>query len=449
MRSLTLRLALLSGVWVAAGLGAAAWFVAGVVTRQVESAFETRLGALLDAAVAATAIDAEERVVVTRAPAGADFERPLSGAYWQVTAPDGAVATSRSLWDQVLPAAAVGHDGVLLRDAPGPRGEALRIAERDVVPAGASGTTHVAVALSRRETEAEVARLRGVLAAVFAVLGTGLVVGVVLQVVAGLAPLRRARRALAEVRAGRREALDLPAPAEIAPLVAEIDALVAQNRATVERARAHVGNLAHALKTPVAVLRNALDATPPDIAEIRARADELERLVQHHLARARAAATAGGLAAEEAAPVAVAGEIAAALRRLPSSRAVAIAVAGDPSLRVRVGRQDLAEMLGNLMENACKWAAARVEVAVAAPRPGRVAILVRDDGPGLAADHAAVALARGGRLDEAQPGSGLGLAIVADLAAAHGGTLALERAPQGGLQARLELPGAARRAAAA
>ena len=437
-RSLTLRLALAAGLWVAVGLGAAAWFVTGVAVRQVEAAFDARLAGLLDAAVAAAATDADGRVVVARAPAGADFERPFGGAYWQVTSPDGSVSTSRSLWDQALPAAAGGHGEVLLRDAPGPRRETLRVAERDLLLPGAAAPAHVAVALSRAGTEAEIARLRTVLLLTFAVLGLGLVAGVVGTVVAGLAPLRRISRAVAEIRDGRRERLAIAAPSEIAPLVGEVNGLIAANHATVERARSHVGNLAHALKTPLAVLRNALDRTSPDIAAARAEASALERLVHHHLARARVAALAASPATDTS-PRAIAEEVAGALRRLFDGRGLRIEVEGDPLARVRVDPQDLAEMLGNLMENACKWARRRVGVSIAAGRE-HVVVGVSDDGPGLAEDERDVVLGRGVRLDERGAGTGLGLAIVADLAALHGGGLDLGRAAEGGLLAALRLP---------
>lgn len=437
-RSLALRLALAAGLWVAVGLGAAAWFVTGVALRGVESAFDARLAGLLDAAVAAAATDAEGRVVVARAPAGADFERPFGGAYWQVTGPDGTVATSRSLWDQALPSAAGGHDGVLLRDAAGPRGEPVRVAERDLLLPGAAAPAHIAVALSRAETEAEIARLRTLLLLTFGVLGLGLVAGVVATVVQGLSPLRRVSRALADIRDGRRERLAVEAPTEIAPLVAEVDALLGANRATVERARSHVGNLAHALKTPLAVLRNALDRTNPDIEAARAEASSLERLVHHHLARARAAALASSSAAD-ASPLAIAEEVVGALRRLFGARDLLIDVDGDPGARVRVDPQDLAEMLGNLMENACKWARQSVGVTVAADGTS-VVVSVDDDGPGLPEDGRDAVLGRGVRLDERTAGSGLGLAIVSDLAALHGGSLEMGRSSKGGLLARLRLP---------
>jgi len=437
-RSLALRLALAAGLWVAGGLGAVAWLVTGIAVRQIEAAFDARLSGLLDAAVAAAVTDAEGRVVVARAPAGADFERPFSGAYWQITAPDGSLATSRSLWDQTLPAATSGHEGVVLRDVSGPRDEMLRVAERDLLLPGATGTAHVAVALSRTEVEVEIDRLRALLLLTFSLLGMGLVAGVVAMVVAGLAPLRRVSQALAEIRDGRREQLAIEAPSEIAPLVVQLDELIAANRVTVERARSHVGNLAHAVKTPLAVLRNALDQDRPDIETARAEASGLERLVQHHLARARTSALAKANAGMSVAPFVIAEEIANALRRIFVDRGVSIVVEGERGAYVRADPQDLTEMLGNLMENACKWAHGKVLVSVVAT-DSKVLVTIIDDGPGLPKAERDAVIGRGVRLDERKPGSGLGLGIAAELAALHNGKLEISVAPSGGVAATLHL----------
>ena len=445
--SLTLRLALASALWVAGGLTLVGWYVTDLVIDQVEAAFDARTAGLLDAVAAATGLDADGRPRLARPLPDPDLERPLSGRYWQLTGPDGATARSRSLWDSGLPAPQEGGEAaaVAVSDILGPRGERLRLVQREVVPLRASAPVHVQVAVARGPVDAELAHLRRNLVLAFALFGLGLVGLVIGQVVLGLAPLRRLRQALAEVRAGRRDRLgEVPAPAEVAPLVAEIDALVAQNHATVERARAHLGNLAHALKTPIAVLRNALgpEATGPVAApeEARRQAEALDRLVRHHLARARASAAPGPARGAEVAPLEVAEEIARALARLFAEDGVAIEAGGDAAARVRMDRQDLAEMLGNLLENGCKWATRRVTVTVGA-EAGQVVIEVGDDGPGVPEASRAAALGRGVRLDEAAPGTGLGLAIVADLAGLHGGALTLGRSREGGLLARLVLPG--------
>ena len=426
--SLTLRVALLAALWVAAGLALSGWFVTDLAGRHILAAADARLSAQMDALVAALGVEPDGQLRLDRPLADPEFDRPLSGSYWQA-----GTLRSRSLWDSALPASSLANAS----DIAGPRGEPLRVLQRFIELQGAAAPVLVQVAGSREETERERARLRHGLALAFGLLGLGLVGGLVLQLVWAMAPLRRLRAALVAVRAGERERIGLAAPSEVAPLVEEVDALIAQNRATVERARGHVGNLAHALKTPAAVLRNALDEVDgPGAETARAQAEEMERILRHHLARARASALAVGGGATGVR--AVVEEVASALRRL--SDGVAIDVIGDAALKVRADRQDLVEMLGNLMENATRWATSRIAIEIR-DAGAAVAITVQDDGPGLPEGSAAIAAARGVRLDEATPGTGLGLAIVADLATLYGG--ALDLAPStalGGLCATLNLP---------
>ncbi len=437
--SLTGRLALLTSAWVACGLVAAWFLVSQQASTYIEGRFDARLRGLLDAVVAGAEIGEDGGPVMARPVSEPRFDRPLSGVYWQIETPGGRIATSRSLWDQTLPAGVPGHEGVLLHSVPGPAGQHLRIAERDIALPDSGAALRVRVAVAHDETYGEKESMRHGLALGFAALGTGLVAGTVLAVWLLLAPLRRLYRAVADLRAGRGDSLHVTAAAEVQPLIAEIDALVAQNRATVERARSHIGNLAHALRTDLAVLRNALEAPGgADLDLARSQVAAAERLLAHHLARARTAVLVGATA-EDVPVLEVATEVAAALRRLFAGRPLHIAVEGNAALRARCERQDLSEMLGNLMENACKWAAGQVTVTVAAA-PGRVRVEVGDDGPGLPAAKIPLALERGVRLDQAAPGSGLGLAIAADLAGLYGGALALRPAGPGGLLVTLSLP---------
>jgi signal transduction histidine kinase len=441
LNSLTRRLTLLTTLWVAIGLGLMGWFVIRTDERQIETAADARLGSLLDAVVASAAFDPSSGPILTRPLADPEFNRPLSGHYWQITGPGGSQATSRSLWDSRLVPPLREPEGIRARDVEGPRSERLRLLERDVQLEGRFGLVPITVqvAVAREDTDEEIASLRQNVILAFALLGTGLVGVVALLVIWGLRPLRRTQEELAEVREGRRQHMDVVAPTEIAPLVAEIEALIEQNRATVDRARNHVGNLAHALKTPIAVLRNALESG--DVAAARSQSATLERLVQHHLRRARAGALAGSAGAE-CMPLALAEALATALRRLTAARGIVIRVTGEADARIRADSQDLTEMLGNLMENACKYGQGQVEVRVAPSAPGRVSIEVADDGPGLPEGEDGAALLRGVRLDEAKPGSGLGLAIVSDLATLYDGQLTLDRSSRlGGLVARLDLPG--------
>lgn len=442
-RSITFRLALLSALWVLAGLSLVGLHAAGIATRQIEAEADRRVSLLLDAVAAAIEVDAAGRVLPPTEVPDPEFERPLSGSYWQLRAGD-VLLRSRSLWDAALPEDPAPLQGARWSESTDPRGRRLRVLERSLRLPGAAGELRLQVAVSRQDTDAAIARLHGGLTVGLALLGTGLVAGVALIVVLGLRPLRHARRALAALRAGEGGRVATRAPAEIAPLLAEIDALLERNDATVERARAHVGNLAHALKTPLTVALTALQGSRPDPATAREQLQALQQIVAHHLARARVAAPAAKAgAARGIRPLEVADEVARALRRLDPERGIEIAVEGDAEARVPVERQDLVELVGNLMENAAKWARHRVRVEVRRDQDGTGAtIAVADDGPGLPAPEAAEhAAQRGIRLDEAVPGSGLGLAIVADLAALYGGRLALEAAPElGGLCARVWLP---------
>lgn len=457
MRSLTLRLALISAIWVGGGLSLAWWLASAVLTRQVEASFDSRLAAQLDALVAALSVGADGRPrVASRALSDPEFQRPLSGVYWQVTAADGRIVTSPSLWDARLPRPPAGEHGqVQAYSATGPRDERMRVLARIVTPseetrsslAGANPLL-IQVASSTVEVQSDIASTSRILTTVFAILGLGLVAGATGQVLWALMPLRRVRRALAEVRDGSRETLQpLQAPSEVAPLVAEIDELVAQNRATIDRARTHVGNLAHALKTPIAVLRVSLQEERPDVAGALQEAGAMERLVDHHLARARIGALAGAAAVDTPA-LAVAEEIASAMSRLPTAAHLDLQAVGDAAALAKVDRQDLAEMIGNLVENACKWARTRVRITVSAgrePLPRAearrfLAISVEDDGIGMSAEQREAATDRGTKLDESVQGSGLGLAIVADLAELVGGRLSLGVSALGGLAVRLELP---------
>jgi len=271
------------------------------------------------------------------------------------------------------------------------------------------------------------------------ILGLCLLAGLAVQVRLGLAPLTRLRADLASVRAGRRERVPADQPAEIAPVVAELNALLDQNAQNLERARGHVANLAHALKTPLATLSMALaePARDPDGA-LRRQVDDMDRRVRHHLRRARAAALAGSARGRTALAPRLS-DLRAALTRIYAEKGVAIDLDVPEALSVPCEGQDLDEMLGNLVDNACRWCRSRVRVSATA-RDGGVSLSVEDDGPGLDPAAASAVMARGRRLDEGVPGHGFGLPITLELAELYGGGLSLGRSELGGLRADLVLP---------
>jgi signal transduction histidine kinase len=276
----------------------------------------------------------------------------------------------------------------------------------------------------------------------------------------GLAPLTRISQSLAAIRSGRAERLDGEFPVEIAPLARETNALLEANREIVERARTHVGNLAHALKTPLSVIVNEAAARGDDplAQKVREQADIMRDQVSRQLERARLAArptVVGTLT--DVSPVVTA--LARTMQKIHRDRDIAIAVDAPEHAYFRGEQQDLEEMIGNLVDNGCKWARARVAIEVvvdgaaggaeqaqrvetsANGEHARVFIIVDDDGPGLSPAEREQVATRGRRLDETKPGSGLGLSIVVELAGLYNGALTLGTAPIGGLRAELALPG--------
>ncbi|MEW6272044.1 MAG: ATP-binding protein [Thermodesulfobacteriota bacterium] len=438
-RSLRTRLLAVSVLWLVAAIAGGGVALSHAFRASAESAFQAQLDSLLLAVVAALEVPSGAPARMTRGVPDARFEQVYSGWYWQVS--DGAhELRSRSLWDERLVADVRGADAAAATLA-GPRGEALRLVRRELRFPGRDRPIIVTLAGPEAALRRETARFDRLLALSLGVLGAGLVATVLLQVGYGLHPLRRLAHDVAEVRAGRRARLGTDYPSEVAPLARAIDELLDHDARLLERARASAADLAHALKTPLAVVaveagRDGSDAARAIASQVAA----MSGLVDHHLSRA-AAAGARDLPGARCDVRPVIRRLRDTLLRLHAEKEVALDLDVDGAPSFAGERQDLEEMLGNLLENACKWARSRVVVR-ARDGGGALRLEVEDDGPGIDAAQADVALRRGARLDDAKPGSGLGLAIAADLAALYGGTLALDASALGGLRARLELPAA-------
>ena len=451
--SLALRLFLSATAWIAVILIVTGIALSSIYRQLVERNFDRRLGAYLRTLVAdlASPDDDEKFGQALGEPL---FELPLSGWYWRVirldtTHPD--VRASRSLWDGSLPRLDQGGGSVIdtrQAYAHGPEEQKIRLVER-TVDLGDEGRFLVAVAGDAAEIDEEIYAFDRYLALTFGILAIVLLLTTMFQVRFGLAPLKRISESLAAIRSGTSERLAGNFPVEIAPLARETNALLDANREIVERARTHVGNLAHALKTPLSVMVNeaAARADDPLAAKVREQAHLMRDQIARHLERARIAARATVVAAiTEVAPVATA--IARSMEKIHHDRGIAIDVDVPERARFRGERQDLEEMVGNLVDNACKWARSRVAIEVvcetADPVIQRdvVRILVDDDGSGLTPSEREQVAHRGRRLDETKPGSGLGLSIVVELASLYGGELTLGTAAIGGLRAELVLPAA-------
>ena len=289
------------------------------------------------------------------------------------------------------------------------------------------------------EVERQTAEFNTTLFWSFLLLGLGLIGAILVQVKIGLLPLRRVSLALAKIRNGEARRLDGQFPTEIAPLAGELNSLIQHSEEVVGRARTHVSNLAHFLKTPLSVLAAEADAQPGPLADsVKKQVFSMRRQVDHYLSRARAAGSLDVLG-NRTQVSAVLDDLARVIGRIHAARGIVMDAECDESFYFRGERQDLEEMLGNLMDNAGKWAKSRVRVRCEKAE-GRLKFRVEDDGPGLSAEQRTRVGERGERLDESVPGSGLGLAIVRDISRLYGGFFALDASSLGGVMACLELP---------
>ena len=454
LNSLALRLFFSATTWTVLILVVVGFVLSSLYQGAVERAFDRRLAVYLRTLVSDVATD-QKSEKFPQSLVEPQFDLPLSGWYWQVTrldAPVPDVRSSRSLWDGTLPllaelAASVGAGVTRAGYAEGPEGQQLRIMER-TIDLGGEGRYLIAVAGDASEIDDEVHSFDVALLITFGVMGVVLLLITTFQVSFGLAPLKRISEGLSAIRSGRAERLEGVFPVEIAPLARETNALIEANREIVMRARTHAGNLAHALKTPLSVMMNEAAAHTGDALalKVREQTEIMRDQVARHLERARLAARVAVVGTViEVRPVVAA--LARTMEKIHQRRGVAIDIDAGEGARFRGEQQDLEEMVGNLVDNACKWAQSRVAIEVFSEKPDPaddrrvVHIVVDDDGPGLSPQQRELVTRRGRRLDETKPGSGLGLSIVVELAGLYGGGLTLGTAPIGGLRAELVLPG--------
>jgi signal transduction histidine kinase len=446
--SLARRLVLLAAGWSIGVLVISAVLLAFLFSQAALRNTDQRLNELIDNLIAGTTIE-DGRVI---APALTD-ERALrvySGRYWEIAEfREGghahALVPSNSLWDSELKtpadlqqrfAARPGHH--VAYNSVGPLGEPLRAIARLASFPGRTSPVIYVVAEDRSPITRDIRGFVVATAAAFLVLGLGLIVAVVVQVRVGLRPLFDLRREVAAVRRGKSERLARKYPTELTPLADELNALVAHNQEVVERQRTHVGNLAHALKTPISVMMAEASQQPGPLADVVSRqAETMRQQVDHHLRRARAAARTQGQG-ERTDVAEVVDELARTLARIFRSTDIDWDV--EEGLWFQGERQDLLEIVGNAMENACKFSAGRVRVRAEPVGSERLKLVVEDDGPGLTPEQRKAAVRRGERLDESAPGSGLGLSIIDELARAYGGALTLGASNLGGLSLEIMLP---------
>jgi signal transduction histidine kinase len=411
-----------------------------VLSNAVTANFDEAQQFVLTSMVAAAEIDDLGEVRLNRPLGDQRFLEPYSGYYWQISGKGYEPFRSRSLWDRDLHVV-TGHSDtkVHVYDSGEFADDVIRIAERDIILPASKTVWRFQVAQSRAVLDGQIGTLRTTLIRSFALLALGLIALAALQTLYGLWPLRSLRRAIIDMRSGKSRRVDDTALAdEVAPLVTELNGLLEHNEVQAEEARRHAGNLAHALKTPLTVVMNAATAQASDLADTVIReATTMRRQVDHHLARARAVGRRGTAHSRAEVWPSLESVERAVSRLYPDVR---MDMDGEKTLSVRVERQDLDEMLGNLVENAAKYGGGSVFVTVALIG-GFVECHVEDDGQGIPEEDRAKLFNRGERLDTNKPGTGLGLAIVRDVAEIYGGSISLEESDDlGGLMARLRLP---------
>ena len=456
--SLALRLAISSAAWTLMILSVTAAILISLCRDFAEESFDERLNYSLENLIAKTAPLATLDI---RRPADLGeplFSKPLSGAYWQIRPVDGrddVSFKSDSLADETykIPSdLGVKPDQKHIRQSyvDGPDGQILRVLEREIDfgQENESRIFSLSVAFDTAAVDAETRYLTDTIVLTLALLGGGLLLATFFQVRFGLSPLKDIGRRLAAIRSGEETLLEGTPPDEILPLQEELNALIKANWGVVERARTHVGNLAHALKTPLSVIINEAASQDTEFAQkVAQQAALMRQQISHHLDRARIAAQIrpiSGVTDVESGLFA----LSRALTKIYEGRALNLEIDCPDGVRFFGEKQDFDEMAGNLMDNACKWARSSVTVKVEAPRAaGPTAartfrLIIEDDGPGLAEELRREAVQRGRRLDEKVPGTGLGLSIVAELSHLYRGTLKLEKAASGGLRACLTLPAA-------
>lgn len=430
----------------------AAFLLNTIFVRALEQNFDQQLRSALDGLLANIDLSPTGKPILQNQLADSRFSLPLTGWYWQVgdTASSEVFLASPSLLEQRIPASAAEATTtpaiLSAYSAQDAKGTNLRVIHQDISLFGVPKKYDIRIAGNFSELSSEIASFQRTLFALLGGLGLALLAALILQVRFSLRPLAAMRNQMNAIRSGQIDQLDGNFPAEIQPLADELNLLVEANREVVERSRMQVGNLAHALKTPLAVMTNEVGDNASGLAaKLRQQIEIMRDQVSLYLDRARRAARAHAAGSStDVAPVVEA--LARTVQRIQQDRKIQFQITVPAALLFRGEKQDLEEMLGNLLDNAGKWAKSKVSVHTATLHHevpisrAWFEVIVEDDGPGIPADRREQALKRGQRLDESKSGSGLGMSIIAETAAMYSGILTLEASQMGGLKARLKLP---------
>lgn len=450
LNSLSLRLILSAALWTAAAIIAAGLVLTSLYQRTVERTFDERLENFVNSIVGEITQQWPAEITDVGTLGEPLFGSIYSGWYWQISREGEIVLNSPSLLFEILqvPDTASGRDeqNLIRFTAVGPGDEIIRAIERrDQINEEAE--YQIIISGNATALRAEIGTFRTSVILTLAVFGLALVLSTFIQIRWGLRPLDHVRRALADLRSGSEKRLGGSYPAEIEPLVRELNALLESNHQIIERARTQVGNLAHALKTPLSVITNEVRAGKGVLAEkVADQAETMKRQITHYLDRARIAARSDVIGAVTDVEPVIA-RLARAMNRIYGDKGITVSAEIPTGTRFHGEQQDLEEIVGNLADNACKWAKSAVRISATVElgkgeEDAQLRIHIDDDGAGLDAKQRVRATKRGQRLDESKPGSGLGLSIVTDLVGLYGGSFRLDASPAGGMRAEITLPAA-------
>lgn len=437
--SLRLRLVVSSALWIAVALLASGGLIVYQFKGHIEQRFEHQLVDHLEELVAASEMSDAGVLTLTWEPSDPRFNRPHSGWYWQIFQDGEVKRQSRSILShRLLPVVTFQSEKEMISGA-GPGEQSLRIFVRTIHLPRADASHVFIVAGPEADILDDIYSFTTNMVIVLSVLAMILIGIMVMQVGFGLRPLRRIREALSAIRTGGETHLPNDFPTEVQPLVSELNGLMDYNAALLQRARTQVGNLAHSLKNPLGIALNSAKGLEGEQGEtVRRHLHSATDNVNRYLRKARIAGSGnilGALADLES----VGRDLKYSLDVLYREKKLDLRLDGLEGVFIRMDPEDLEEALGNLMDNACKWANRKVTVT-ARTEQGKITILVSDDGSGIPQARLNHVLKRGARLDENEPGSGLGLGITEDIITLYGGTLILENAAMGGLQIKISLP---------
>lgn len=443
VRSLTGRLLLISYFWLLFIISIGGFVISDAFHDHVRNEFDSRLLDALDSLIGASSYKTESGLLLTPKLSDQRFDKPYSGRYWQITGPHNMLVRSRSLWDQNLQLTIMQPAfKPQATEMKGPESQTIRVVFRDVILSDKQEIFRFIVAGDVNEIQEHLRQFDLLIVSSLGVLGLSVIITMILQVVIGLSPLRNIRKSLAAIREGRIDRLSYDCPLEILPLVEDLNALIQHNDILVERARTQMGNLAHALKTPLTIIQNEMIAlkTTPVAKIVENQTSLIQRQIDYQLARARASGAARHT--KKRTPVDdVLQAVLRTLRRLYKDKIIKFEMAIPSEIFFLGERSDLEEILGNLMENAFKWCKNLVRVSITIEPKNKIALCIEDDGIGVQPAELDKLFRRGERLDETMPGSGLGLAIVRDLAHTYGGEAVAGHSALGGLLIRVILPG--------